>query len=121
MHIDVSVDLIDHRGRRPSARVPGDQQVTAGGIKTGSERFTRCVKYLVVEPAGSMYWSGLVMTGLGEFGCVASPVASGLVHPAGGCGGCGAEKVGEDCGGELCGEIEECGPATWHRVDAKAA
>ncbi|WP_265737196.1 hypothetical protein [Actinacidiphila paucisporea] len=39
MDIDVSVDLIHHRGRRPAAGVPGDQRVAVGGIENrGRER-----------------------------------------------------------------------------------
>ena len=55
----------------------------------------------------------------GKLGCIAGPVASGLVHPLGGSVLVQAEEVGEDGGGELGGEVEEGGAAAGLGVDAE--
>jgi hypothetical protein len=47
---------------------------------TGRERITNHAEYLGWNPESARYSSGLVRT-TGQLGCVAGPVASGLVHP----------------------------------------
>ncbi len=67
-------------------------QLVVSGLPTALNTLSR-------RWAGGRYSSGSVITGARQVGCVAGPVASGFAHPSDGCGGCHAEKVGEDGGG----------------------
>lgn len=51
----------------------------------------------------------LVISCCGQFGGVAGPVASRVLGLSG-CGSWGeVEEFGEYCGGDLCGDLEQCG------------
>jgi hypothetical protein len=60
----------------------------------------------------------LVIAGVGKFGGVAVPVASGLAYPADGGGGAQVDQLGEDGRGELGGEMDERGASAGLGGDA---
>lgn len=55
----------------------------------------------------------------GQFGGVAGPVACGVSGPSGGGSWCEVQEVGEDGGGDLGGELEQCGSASREGSDAE--
>jgi hypothetical protein len=66
-------------------------------------------------------WSSLVIVVSGELCGVVGPVTAGVAHPADRGGGCQVQQVGEDGGGELGGELQECGATAGLGVDAEFA